>query len=372
MKIDTASYSLASSHLATSRDQSTESLRAWTGEHRPDFAARARASVSAVSLSSAARAALAVDLRAALATMPPQGPQPPPAAGKTAIDEAADAVDNDPFLRLIKFMVELLTGQPIRVFSARELQSTDAPRSIADPKATSEAASPPVEPNRPAGFGIEYDFHAVHEESEQTQVSAEGTIKTADGQEIRFKLELSMTRSYREETSVSLRVGDAVRRDPLVLNFNGAAAELSDRRFAFDLNGDGTPDKLPQLAGGSGYLAIDRNGNGRIDSGSELFGPATNSGFAELAALDTDGNRWIDENDIAFKDLRILTADAQGADRLETLAQAKVGAIALGQVASPFELRGAGNSKLGAIAATGLYVAEDGRIGAVQELDLSV
>ena len=374
MKIDNASYILASSHLATSRDESTESLRAWTGDRRPDFEARAHTSASAVSLSSAARAALAADLRAALAALPPppQIAQPMPALEKAAIDEAADAVGNDPFLSLIKFMVELLTGRPIRVFSVRALQRTDATPSIADPNATSEAASPQAAPTRAAGFGLEYDFHAVHEESEDTQVSAEGTIKTADGQEIRFTIELSMTRSYREETSVSLRLGDAVRRDPLALNFSGAAAQLSDRRFAFDLSNDGTPEKLPQLASGSGYLAIDRNGNGRMDSGSELLGTATNSGFAELAALDTDANRWIDENDLAFKDLRIWTIDAQGAGRLETLARARVGAIALGQIATPFELRGADNSKLGAIAATGLFVGEDGRVGTVQEVDLSV
>jgi hypothetical protein len=47
---------------------------------------------------------------------------------------------------------------------------------------------------------------------------------------------------------------------------------------------------------------------GRIDSGSELFGPATGSGFGELAALDGDGNGWIDENDDAFARLRGLDA----------------------------------------------------------------
>jgi hypothetical protein len=31
----------------------------------------------------------------------------------------------------------------------------------------------------PAGFGIEYDYHAVHEEYEQTQFSAQGVVKTA-------------------------------------------------------------------------------------------------------------------------------------------------------------------------------------------------
>ena len=163
-----------------------------------------------------------------------------------------------------------------------------------------------------------------------------------------------------------------MRRDPLVLNFDGTAAQLSDQRFAFDLDSDGTADNLALLAGGSGYLAIDRNANDRIDSGSELFGPATDSGFGELAALDNDRNGWIDENDAAFAALRIWTPDATGDGTLETLAQRNVGAIATGNVASPFELRGAGNSNLGAIATSGVFLTEDGRAGAVQEIDLSV
>jgi hypothetical protein len=373
MKIDSANYSLTSSHLATSYDHSSESLRTWTGDRRPDFEAGANTPGSAVSLSAAARASLAADIQSAIAALPaPQAIQPAPAPEVTAIQEASDAVANDPILRLIKSMIEMLTGQSIRIFSAKEMTHTEAMPTLAAPTASTPIEPPPAAPTRPAGFGIEYDYHAVHQESEQTQVLAEGSIKTTDGQKISFKLDLSMTRSYREETSVSLRAGDAVRKDPLVLNFNGTAAQLSDQHFAFDLNGNGTLDNLALLTGGSGYLAIDRNNNGRIDSGRELFGPATNSGFGELSALDSDHNGWIDENDPAFKALRIWTPDAQGNGRLQTLAQSGVGAIALSNVASPFELRGANNSNLGAIAASGLFLSEDGKVGSVQEINLSV
>jgi hypothetical protein len=272
-------------------------------------------------------------------------------------------------------MLEMLTGQSIRVFSAHQMSSPAAPPTITAPSPPTPATPPQATSTpaaRPAGFGIEYDYHAVHQESEQTQVSAQGTIKTTDGREISFKLDLSMTRSYREETSVSLRAGDAVRKDPLVLNFNGTAAQLSDQHFAFDLNGSGKQDNLAMLASGSGYLALDSNGNGKIDSGRELFGPTTNSGFGELSALDSDHNGWIDENDAAFKALRIWTPDAKGGGTLETLAQRQVGAIATGNVASPFELRGAGNSNLGAIAASGVFLTENGKVGSVQEINLSV
>lgn len=373
MKIDSASYSLTSSHLAYTHDESRESLRAWKGNRRSDFEGRASApAATSVSLSSAARASLAADIRAAMAALPPVQTVPPPqAAQTTAIEEASDAADNDPILRLIKSMVEMLTGHSIKTFSAAQMQSP-APAPVPPPSARGTQAAPQAAQSRPAGFGIEYDYHSLHEETEQTQVSATGVIKTADGQEISFKLDISMTRSYREESSINIRAGDAVRKDPLVLNFDGTAAQLSDQRFMFDLNGNGTHENIALLTGGSGYLAMDRNSNGRIDSGRELFGPATDSGFGELASLDSDGNGWIDESDAGFKDLRVWTPDAQGNGTLETLAQRKVGAIALGHVASPFELRGAGNSNLGAVAATGVFLTEDGRVGTVQEVNLTV
>lgn len=373
MKIDSASYSLAATRLAASHDESQESLRLWSGGRRPAFEINQNSPAAEVSLSSGARASLVAELQAALATLTPvPDPVPDKPAELAAIDAAADAVSNDPFLSLIKSMVEMLTGQPIRIFSTGELRRAAAPPLQAPlaahaPVARREAASPGS-----AGFGVEYDFRAVHEESEHTRVVAQGVIQTKDGQAIRFALELSMTRAYRAETTRSIRAGDAVRKDPLVLNFDGTAAKLSDQRFRFDLDGDGKKESLALLAGGNGYLAIDRNANGRIDSGRELFGPATDSGFGELAALDGDGNGWIDENDAAFAALRLWTPDASGDGRLESLAQRRVGAIALGNVRSPFDLRGEGNRDLGAVAASGLYLTDDGRAGAIQEIDLTV
>ena len=369
MKIDSASYSLGSSHLLSIQDQERESLRMWTGNQRPDFEARTASPASVVALSAAARAAFAASLAASPVPPPPQPTKAPEAA---AIDDAFDAADKDPILGLIKALLEFLTGESIRVFSTKDMKPAAAAAELAEPKAA--GSSPPSHdaPPQPTGFGIEYDYHAVREEFEQTRVATAGTIRTADGRAISFTLDLSLTRRYREETSVSLRSGDAVRRDPLVLNFNGTAAQLADQSFRFDLLGNGQAANLPLLAGGNGYLAVDRNGNGTIDSGRELFGPSTNSGFGELAALDRDGNGWIDENDRAFESLRLWTPDGKGGGTLETLAQRGVGAIATGGVTSPFEVRGASKRSLGAIAASGVFLGEDGTPGTVQEIDLNV
>lgn len=89
--------------------------------------------------------------------------------------------------------------------------------------------------------------------------------------------------------------------------------DLSDKS---DLDADGMEDQISFVLPGSGFLALDLNGDGRINDGRELFGPETGDGFAELARYDEDGNQWIDENDPVFERLRIWTKDAEGRDVL--------------------------------------------------------
>jgi hypothetical protein len=341
MKIVAAQVAMQSQHAATVREERRERLRAWIGE-RPDFeGSRNRPARPPVQISEAGRAAQAREAHEA-------------------------AAPGDPVLGVLRQLIELLTGRPVRVFDPSALQGGGETAEVPAPE--SAAASD----NRPAGFGIEYDLDTVREESEATSFSAEGVVQTADGQRIEFKLDLQMSRQFREETHLSLRAGDARRKDPLVINFAGTAAQLTDQRFRFDLDADGRAEDLAMLAGGSGYLALDRNGNEHIDSGAELFGPATGQGFTELAAYDQDGNGWIDEGDAIFRQLRVWTPAVEGAGSLATLEQVQVGALFLGQLATPFELRGAQNADLGAVRASSLYLGEAGGAGTVQEIDLSV
>jgi hypothetical protein len=364
MRIVAGELALESQRTATSRTESSERLRAWRGE-RPNFEAMEAAGSGSViaRISAAARQALA-------AAVPPQ-PTFKDCPEADAIDAAREAVDNDPFIVLIRRMLEMLTGEEVRVFDMQEFSAEVRQLEV---RASAAATTAQANGSRP-GWGMEYDYHAVQEEYEQTSFSASGTIRTADGQEIRFSLSLEMTRSFREETHVSLRAGDAVRKDPLVINFGGTAAQLAARdeqRFRFDLDGDGRSEQLPLFASGSGYLALDLNANGRIDSGRELFGPQSNNGFAELARLDADGNGWIDANDAAFERLRVWTPAAEGDGKLRALAELGIGALGLAHVATPFALRGDANADLGAVKASGLYLDASGKAGSMQEIDLTV
>lgn len=370
MKIASTDLALQADHAALSRDTRQETLRAWRGE-RPDFEAATPGSAFARISDAGWRALL--DATGGEATVAPAPTFP--AAGGTeadAIGSAMDAAENDPYVTLIRRMLEILTGKQMKVFDVQTFSAEMRHAEISGSR--TEAGLRTAAAGR-AGYGIEYDYRSVREEFETTAFSASGVVRTADGQEISFSLDLQMTRHYREETSVSLRAGDAVRKDPLVVNFDGTAVQLAGlagQRFSFDLDGDGRLEELPLFASGSGYLALDLDGNGRIDSGKELFGPHSGDGFADLARLDDDGNGWIDENDAAFSRLAVWTPAAAGDGSLRGLADFGIGALGLAHVATPFALRGDGNADLGLVKSSGVFLRESGQAGSLQEIDLTV
>jgi hypothetical protein len=147
---------------------------------------------------------------------------------------------------------------------------------------------------------------------------------------------------------------------------------LGDRQFSIDLNADGTAESAHFVAAGSGFLVFDRNADGRINDGREMFGPSSGDGFEELSRLDDDGNGWIDESDQSYARLRVWTKSAAGADQLLTLAETGVGAISLGRIATPFDLKDADNASRGEIRSSGIYLREDGSAGTIQQIDLAV
>lgn len=233
------------------------------------------------------------------------------------------------------------------------------------------AALPELPRARPAGREVAWQWEMTEtvSEHERTEVEGRGTVRTADGKSIDFSLQLEMCRDYRCETR-SVQSGKVVLHDPLVINFAGKAAELTADRIDFDLDQDGEAERLAGLGAGSGFLVLDRNRNGRADDGGELFGARTGDGFAELAKLDADANGWLDEADPDFAGLRLWCGE-KGTDELCRLDEKGVGAIWLGSTDSRFALKDDANRLLGEIRATGIYLAEDGRAGTVQQVDLA-
>lgn len=353
MKISNSTVALESAHVSVERTTVRETLRFWTGNTRPDFEGRGRSNTPGRS------AAVVVLSDQAMAA---QGQE------AEAIQNSADEAANDPRTQLIVYMLEALTGRKIRLVRAEDIApDAETQKSLQEASQAIQAAE-----QQRAGWGMEYDRQETHYESEQTAFSAQGVIKTADGREINFSLDLAMRREYYEETSTSVRAGDAMRKDPLVINFSGTAAQLTDTKFAFDIDSDGRKDNISFTAPGSGFLALDRNGNGSIDNGNELFGTQSGNGFADLAQYDSDGNHWIDENDAVFAQLKILSKDASGNDNLSTLAGRGVGALYLGKISTPFSVNSAGNANLGQVRSSGIYLNENGSTGTLQQVDLAV
>jgi hypothetical protein len=160
--------------------------------------------------------------------------------------------------------------------------------------------------------------------------------------------------------------------DPLVLNLAGDIADLSDQKFMFDIDCDGKEDEISLLEGGNGFLSLDKNEDGIINDGSELFGTKTGNGFSELAGYDTDANGWIDENDDIFDRLKVWYKDDEGNDKLLDLKSAGVGAIYLGNAMTDFELRSADSFEVsGAIRRAGIFVYENAMIGSMVHMDIN-
>ncbi|MCM1128011.1 MAG: hypothetical protein NC429_16275 [Lachnospiraceae bacterium] len=211
-----------------------------------------------------------------------------------------------------------------------------------------------------------------HEETENTGFTTQGTVRCADGREISFNLNLEMSRSFQEYYEETVSMKKTAVCDPLVINLDGNIAELSDQTFLFDLDGDGELDEINQLSAKSGFLALDKNGDGIINDGTELFGAKSGNGFEDLAAYDTDHNGFIDEGDEIWDKLRIWAMDENGNKQLYSLAEKGVGAICLQNASTDFTLTGEDNQVNALIRKTGIFLYESGAVGTVQHVDMAL
>ena len=211
-----------------------------------------------------------------------------------------------------------------------------------------------------------------HEESENTGFETKGTVKCADGREISFHLNVEMSRSFQEYYEENVNMFQVSMCDPLVINLNGNIAELSDQTFLFDLDGDGQEDEINRLTAGSGFLALDKNDDGVINDGTELFGTKSGNGFADLAAYDTDRNGFIDEGDEIWNKLKIWVMDENGESHLYSLAEKGVGAICLQNTATDFAITDEDNQAKGRIRNTGFFLYENGETGSIQHVDMTL
>lgn len=173
------------------------------------------------------------------------------------------------------------------------------------------------------------------------------------------------------------------RRDPLAFDLDGDGIETvsnnQGKAILFDHDADGIKTGTGWLAPDDGWLALDKNGNGTIDSGRELFGVDTilkngqnaANGFAALADQDSNNDGVINASDTIFANLRIwrdLNQDGiSQANELTTLAQNNITSISLGSTPAAINF-GNGNVQT----AAGTFTRSDGTTGISGEITSSV
>ncbi|NLY74280.1 MAG: hypothetical protein GX075_03150 [Firmicutes bacterium] len=260
-------------------------------------------------------------------------------------------------LKILERLLYVLTGKKVRFKALRRPDATFLLK--------------PVTGNHPQpAFHLEYIRRETIRESEKLLFTAEGVIKTADGREIDFNTQMFVSREFAALSNISTEAGKLI--DPLVINFDGPAAVITETKFSFDLDCDGNLEMIPFVGEGSGLLALDLNGDHIINNGSELFGAVTGNGFEELSRYDGDQNGWIDEADEIFDRLLIWTKDADGQDSLFALGQKGVGAIYLGNVDARFSVSNRENQLVGQYQKAGIFLREDGTVGTMQQVDFVV
>lgn len=167
------------------------------------------------------------------------------------------------------------------------------------------------------------------------------------------------------------------RRDPLTFDLDGDGLETThvNAGILFDHDGDGIKSGTGWVKPDDGFLVFDRNGNGVIDNGTELFGDSTpvidpytllqvkaKDGFAALMAQDTNGDHKINNADDHFSQLRIwrdLNQDGiSQSGELLTLESLGIAEINTAKTANS-QLLSDGNR----IADLGTFVKADGTVG---------
>jgi hypothetical protein len=279
---------------------------------------------------------------------------------------------------LIEKMLEMLTGKKVklRVLDPSRWAQRQAPTLSSGAGAVGQttgvqATGGQLTSVSGGGWGMSYDLRATRSEQEKTTLQAGGVVRTADGRVINFSMDVSMSRQFMSNQSLSIRAGASLT-DPLVINLSGVPGDLTEQKYSFDIDSDGDADQISFAGQGNGFLALDRNNDGTINDGGELFGTESGNGFKDLAEFDTDGNQWIDENDAVFDQLRIWMKDETGRDQLVALGQAGVGAIYLGNVSTEFAVKDAANTQQGQVRSSGVFLRENGGAGVIQQIDLAV
>ena len=152
----------------------------------------------------------------------------------------------------------------------------------------------------------------------------------------------AIAKEHLEEVEKETNGAEKTRVDPLILDIGDAGFQIEKKKFGayFDLNCNGFAERI-NWTKQDAILALDKNHNGIIDDGSEVFGDfhllpdgsRAKNGFEALAQYDTNKDGVIDEEDEIFHQLKLwVDADGDGKSsggELKTLKEMNIKAIHL-------------------------------------------
>lgn len=276
----------------------------------------------------------------------------------------------------LKMLVEQLAGHEITLSKTPHYTSPQSGTGNSGAGSNSDISNnAQTQSLQTAKADLIYQYQESYLEQEAGQFSAQGQFITDTGETITIAMSHYSERQFYIENRVEMKVGEVEVTDPLVLNLgnqNHFGLNLTQDKVDFDVDSDGKTDNIHFATGTSGFLAIDNNKNGKIDDGSELFGALTGDGFSELAKFDKDGNQFIDEGDDVFSKLMFYQKDPQGNDIIIPISELGVGALYLGNTATPFDVKDRDNQLQASVRASSFFLFEDGRSGTLQQIDLAV
>lgn len=262
----------------------------------------------------------------------------------------ADREQLDPELQKLLTILEKVFGMKGAKKFVLRMQALSAERSQAEAQAR-EAASQPQR----VGWGLEYELHERTIQTQSASLTAEAVLTLDDGSTLAFRLDWSQESVQVSERSVRVALGDPQLKDPLVLDLDGDGIRFSGELATLDLDRDGSKESVARPAGADRIVALD----------GEILGAQSGQAFSDLAALDDDGNGWIDGGDAAFGRLQLWDGL-----RFSSLAAGGVAAISTASVALPFQHRGDDGALQAMGRRGGVFLADDGRAGAVAQVDL--
>ena len=363
MIISSSQIALQSSQNISGQISNSQRLRIFTGspDDQPQDVNNTPGISSNVQISYAGQAALAAFNVSNINSTASLNPSATATTNTSTNNDSGNAQSTlDPRMQLLVEIIEDVLGQNVPLTNPTDFSTA----------ATSPNTAPITSPS--SGLGSIYTQQTTVSQTTATNFSAQGEVETSDHKEIKFNLSFNTQSTQQETSNITIKSGTALE-DPLVINFSANSVQLSSQSFSFDLNNDGNNVSMPFIQGG-GYLALNPDSSGKISNGTQLFGPTTGNGFAQLQTLASkngSSNGWIDQSNPAYSQLGVLMEGSDGKPQFISLQQAGIGALYVGSASTQTAI-GSANGATGLLESSGVYLNNDGTAGSMQDVEVNV